>query len=255
MRDRGHVTDRGDRETDGGQRAQRRLTARTGALHFDVDGLQTVVLRLLGGVFCGHLGSVGGRFPRPLEAHGARGRPRDGVALHVRDQDLGVVERGVHVNNASGDVLALFALNAGLVASHCLSLPLLLLAGDRLGRALAGTSVGVGALAANRKVLAVTQAAVAAEVHQTLDVHRHFTAQVALDREVGVDVFADGEHFGVGQIVHAAGRIDADGLDDLGGEHRADAVDVLKSDRDAFPGRNVDASNTCQSVDPFVAVP
>src|SRR5271154_4365879 len=54
-----------------------------------------------------------------------------------------------------------------------------LLAGDRLGRALARARVGVGALAADRQALAVTQAAVAAEIHQTLDVHRHFAAQVA----------------------------------------------------------------------------
>src|SRR6185369_7321772 len=49
---------------------------------------------------------------------------------------------------------------------------LLLLAGDRLGRALAGPGVGVGALAADRQALAVAQAAVAGQVHQALDVDR-----------------------------------------------------------------------------------
>src|ERR1700743_1329473 len=44
-----------------------------------------------------------------------------------------------------------------------------LLAGDRLGRPLAGAGIGVGTLAANRQVLAVTQAAIAAQVHQALD--------------------------------------------------------------------------------------
>src|SRR5277367_4167516 len=41
-----------------------------------------------------------------------------------------------------------------------------LLAGDRLGRALARARVGVGALAADRQALAVTQAAVAGQVHE-----------------------------------------------------------------------------------------
>src|ERR1700704_3249334 len=49
----------------------------------------------------------------------------------------------------------------------------LLLAGDGLGRTLAGAGIGVGALAANRQAFAVTQPAIAAEIHQPLDVHRN----------------------------------------------------------------------------------
>jgi hypothetical protein len=37
VRDRRHVADGGDGETDGLQRAQRRLAARTGTAHFDLD--------------------------------------------------------------------------------------------------------------------------------------------------------------------------------------------------------------------------
>src|SRR5690606_19613677 len=47
---------------------------------------------------------------------------------------------------------------------------LFLLAGDGPGRALAGPGIGVGALAAHRQAAAVTQAAIAAEIHQPLDV-------------------------------------------------------------------------------------
>src|SRR5579864_9493407 len=68
---------------------------------------------------------------------------------------------------------------------------LLLLAGDRLGGALAGTSVGVGALAADRQALAVAKPAVAGQVHQPLDVDRHLAAQVAFDLVVMVDGLAD----------------------------------------------------------------
>ncbi len=91
---------------------------------------------------------------------------------------------------------------------------------------------------------AVTQAAVAAEVHQALDVHRDFATQVALDLVVAVDRLADLQHLGVGQLVDAALGRDADLVDDLLGELRADAVDVLQRDDDALVGRDVDASDT-----------
>src|ERR1044072_4387018 len=74
------------------------------------------------------------------------------------------------------------------------SLRSLLLAGDRLGLALAGAGVGVRALAADRQAAAVAQAAIAAQVHQALDVHRHVAAQVALDGIVAVDSLADLQH-------------------------------------------------------------
>src|SRR5262249_16007846 len=67
----------------------------------------------------------------------------------------------------------------------------LLLAGDGARPALAGSRVGMCALAADREALAVPQPAIAAEVHEALDVHRHFAAQVALDRVAAVDLLAD----------------------------------------------------------------
>src|ERR1044071_550331 len=66
-----------------------------------------------------------------------------------------------------------------------------LLAGDRLGRALPGTRVGVRTLAMHRQTAPVPEAAVAGEVHQSLDVHRRLAAQVALDRVVAVDGLTD----------------------------------------------------------------
>src|SRR5438034_9692375 len=50
-----------------------------------------------------------------------------------------------------------------------------------LARTLPRARVGAGTLAANRQSLAMTGAAIAAEVHQPLDIHRHRAAQVALD--------------------------------------------------------------------------
>src|SRR6185369_6651801 len=57
-----------------------------------------------------------------------------------------------------------------------------LLARDGLSRSLAGAGVGVGALAADRQALAMAQPAIAAEIHQPLDVHGDLAPQVALDQ-------------------------------------------------------------------------
>src|ERR1700704_5654707 len=81
---------------------------------------------------------------------------------------------------------------------------LFLLAGDRLGRALAGARIGMGALTAHRQPAAMTQAAIAAEVHQTLDVHAGLAAQVALDHIVAVDDFTNLKHFLIAQLGDAA---------------------------------------------------
>src|SRR6266550_6368061 len=72
---------------------------------------------------------------------------------------------------------------------------LLLLAGDRLGRTLARARVGVGALTTHRQSAAMTQAAIAAEIHQTLDIHAGLAPQVAFDHIVAVNHLADLQHF------------------------------------------------------------
>src|SRR6202043_1515135 len=177
---------------------------------FDFERAHAVLLRLLGGVFGGNLRRVRRRFARALETHGARRRPGNGIALHVGDGDHGVVERGVDVRHAGGDVFAFASADARSFFTHsepfCGSAPaepapshfpvwravlfdvlidaLFLLSGNGLGRTFSGACVGVGALAAHRQTAAMTQTAGASGIHQPLDVHRHFAPQVALDHVV-----------------------------------------------------------------------
>ena len=66
----------------------------------DLEHLDAVLLRLLGGIFSGHLGGERRRLARALEALGARRRPRDRVALGVGDRDHGVVEARHHMRDA-----------------------------------------------------------------------------------------------------------------------------------------------------------
>src|SRR5512139_3810405 len=103
---------------------------------------------------------------------------------------------------------------------------LLLLAGDRLGRPLARARIGVGALTAHRQTATMTQAAIAAEIHQTLDVDAGLATQVALDEEVAVDHFADLQDFLVAQLIDATVQRDLHLLQDVARDLRADTVDV-----------------------------
>src|SRR5258708_14624287 len=209
VRNRGHVADGGDRHADRLQGAERRLAARTRTRDIDFQRLDAVFGGLAAGVLGRHLRGIGRRLTRPLEPHHAGAGPGNGVPLSVGDGDHGVVERGVHVRHARNHVLALATFDARRVLGHRDAL-LLLLAGDRLGGTLAGPGVGVRALAADRQALAVAKAAVAGQVHQPLDVDGGLATQVALDGEVAVDGFADLQHFLVGQLIDAAGVLDAD---------------------------------------------
>src|SRR6476661_3439538 len=121
---------------------------------------------------------------------------------------------------------------------------LLLLAGDRLGRTLARTRVGMGALTAHRQSAAMTQAAIAAEVHQTLDVDAGLAPQVAFDHIVAVDHLTDLQHFLIAQLRNPTVIGNLDLLQDLGRILLADAVDVLERDQHALVGRDVHAGNT-----------
>src|SRR5882724_1504044 len=134
--------------------------------------------------------------------------------------------------------------NGSFAAPYSPFAKLLLLAGDRLGRPLARPRIGVGALTAHRQAAAMTQAPIAAEIHQPLDVDAGLAAKIALDDIVAVDHFADLQNFLVAQLIDPAILGDLDLFDDLGRALLADAMDVLKRDQDALVGGDVHAGNT-----------
>src|SRR5581483_2539695 len=77
------------------------------------------------------------------------------------------------------------------------------LLGDRaLARAFARPRVGARALAVHGQAAAVAHAAVAADFHQPLDVHRDLLAEVALDAALLLDHPADLPHVVLGEILH-----------------------------------------------------
>jgi len=90
----------------------------------------------------------------------------------------------------------------------------------------------VGALAADGQALAVAQAAIAAEVHQALDVEAHFAAQVAFDLVTLLQRLADAVDLVFGEVLGPLGAVQLGGRADLLRGGLADAVEVLERDLD-----------------------
>src|SRR6266851_8075750 len=109
-----------------------------------------------------------------------------------------------------------------------------------LARTLPRARVGAGTLAANRQPFAVTSAAIAAEVHQPLDIHRHLAAQVALHGK-SCDLFAQTLHVGLRQVFDFRMLIDLGCNADRLRARAADAEDRLQRDLGMLVIRNVDS--------------
>src|SRR3990170_1964793 len=90
----------------------------------------------------------------------------------------------------------------------------------------------------------MAQAAVAAEVHQPLDIHGDVAPEVAFDHVVAVDNLADLHDLRLGQLADPALRRDSDLGADMFGEGIADAMNVSEGHLDPFVGRDVHACNS-----------
>src|SRR5262245_35956295 len=121
----------------------------------------------------------------------------------------------------------------------------LLLRNGALARALARPRVGARPLAANRQAPAMTRAAVAADFHQPLDVHRDFLAQVALDAPLLLDDTRDLPHVLFREVLDAQVGTDAGFLQDAVRPDAPDAEDVGEPDFDALGARQINSCDTC----------
>ena len=108
-----------------------------------------------------------------------------------------------------------------------------------------GPGVGVGPLTPHRQATAVSDSPVAADIHETLDVHGYFGAQGPLNLEVAFDRTTEAVHIVVREVLSSAIGINAACRQDLFGSCVTDAVDVCQCDLDPLTAREIDASNTC----------
>src|ERR1019366_5479455 len=122
----------------------------------------------------------------------------------------------------------------------------LLLPGDG---ALAGTFTRAGIrmrpLAAHRQTAAMAHAAVAVDLHQTLDVESDVLAQIAFDLPLVGDDLADLAHVVLGEILDARVFIDRRLAENVERARTADAVDVREADFDPLVQWKVHTCDTC----------
>src|ERR1019366_9148935 len=103
----------------------------------------------------------------------------------------------------------------------------------------------MGALPARRQAAAMTDAAVRADVHQALDVHRDLGAQGTFNAIGLLDLLAETVHVRVREILDALVGADPGRRDDAARGLATDAVDVGKADLDLFLPREIDAGYAC----------
>jgi len=152
------------------------------------------------------------------------------------------------VRLADSDVLAFAALHAGtsglLLGSH--RLLALLLRADLAAGSLAGTRVGVRALPTNGKPAAMTKAAIAADLHEPLDVLARLTTEVTFDLEVPVDVLTQSNDLFFREVAHTSVRADAGLAKDRLARGEPNPKDVGQADLNALLTREVDTGDTGQ---------
>ena len=92
------------------------------------------------------------------------------------------------------------------------------------------------------------QAAVAANLNQTLDIQADLTAQVTLDVVVALDDFTQLSSLFFGQVLNAGIRIDTGLSKDLVGRFAANAENVGQADLHALLAGKVNTGNTCHTI-------
>jgi hypothetical protein len=103
----------------------------------------------------------------------------------------------------------------------------------------------VRALAANRKALAVAEAAIAGQVHQPLDVHRGLATKIAFHRVASVNRFAQMENVLIRKILNPGRRRNAKLGGDFAGLGRTNAVNISQRNFNALVGGDIDPRDTC----------
>ena len=107
--DGGHVTDHGDLQAGCLQGADSALTAGTGALNVDLNGLHAMLDGGLGSDLSSALRSVRSALTGATEVQRTSAAPGNGVALGVGDGHDGIVKGALDVSSTGADILALFS--------------------------------------------------------------------------------------------------------------------------------------------------
>lgn len=229
------IDDRIDLDASSDDRAERIVTAGSDTLHDDMGPLETVEPGgFLEALLHRHRRRIRSRFASTLESCASAAVPGEDVALWIRDADMRVVVERGDADDALFDDAFRF-----LVSAECLShsgkiywdglLSDDLLVGDGGLFASFGAGVGLRALATDRQVLLVTDASVAVDVLEGLDVAGHLSSEVSLERVV-LQLVSDDAELLLGERLDLAVGLDLRRGEDSLGSGRADTVDRGESD-------------------------
>src|ERR1700722_9780616 len=97
MRNRSHILDHGDFQSDSLQSADRRFTSGAGAFDADFDFAHAMGHGLTGRILRDLLSRVRGTLAGPFETNSPCARPADQITVQISDGYLGVVEGGENV--------------------------------------------------------------------------------------------------------------------------------------------------------------
>ena len=106
-------------------------------------------------------------------------------------------------------------------------------------------SVGVRSLSANGQRTAMPQPAVAADVHQSLDVHLHSLAQVAFDLTLSFQDAANTAQLVFTQVANARIDIDTGFLEHRARTGTANTVNISETNLGSLVWWQIDSSYTC----------
>jgi hypothetical protein len=98
----------------------------------------------------------------------------------------------------------------------------------------------------------MAQAAIAANIHEPLNVHLDFPAKVAFDDVLALNDFAQARHFNFRQIPHSRGGIDPNLVENGGARRIADAVDIGQADPNRLVSWNVNSGDTSHARPSFL---
>jgi hypothetical protein len=236
MRNRRHVLDVLNTETQGIQGANCRLTARTWPTNTHVQVFHAELEGHLTGLVRRNLGRERGRFTRTTETAAAGRCPGEGITLAIGNRDDRVVEGSMDVRNRVDNVLFNLLFLRDLPLNGAL-------------RSLSGPGVCTGTLAAQRQTTTMANSTVRTEIHQTLDIHRRLTTQITFYCE-GSNRGSQLRNFRFRQIFDRRIRSDACRFANLLRARVSNSVDRRQCNRDVFGQRDIYACYTCHLTNP-----
>jgi hypothetical protein len=108
---------------------------------------------------------------------------------------------------------------------------------NRTPRPAPGSGVCSRSLTPRRHPAPMAHTSIAANVHQSLDIHRDFPPEIALNSHFFIDDFAQAVDLVVGQIPHPRIRIDVRSLEKMLARMESNTVDVWQSRLDPLISR------------------